>query len=65
MEFLERRILMAQDMWTGGGDGKTWQERSKLELERRPGLIGHRHDHGRDQSDDRVQRQLDHRELDR
>ena len=26
MEFLEQRLLMAQDVWTGGGDGKTWQE---------------------------------------
>ena len=37
LEFLENRLLLAQDMWTGGGDGKTWQDGSNWSLNAAPG----------------------------
>ncbi len=37
MEFLEQRLLMAQDVWTGGGDGKTWQDGHNWSLGAAPG----------------------------
>ncbi len=37
MEFLENRLLLAQDVWTGGGDGTTWQNGQNWSLNRAPG----------------------------
>ena len=37
MEFLEQRLLMAQDVWTGAGDGKSWQDGSNWSLNAAPG----------------------------
>ena len=37
MEFLEQRLLMAQDVWTGDGDGKSWQDGSNWNLNAVPG----------------------------
>ena len=37
MEFLEQRLLLAQDMWTGAGDGKTWQDGQNWSLGAAPG----------------------------
>ena len=37
MERLEQRMLLAQDMWTGGGDGKTWQDGQNWSLGAEPG----------------------------
>ncbi len=37
MEFLEHRLLMAQDMWTGGGDAKSWQDPHNWSLNAAPG----------------------------
>ena len=37
MEFLEQRLLLVQDVWTGGGDGKSWQDGSNWSLTEAPG----------------------------
>ena len=37
MEFLEQRLLLAQDFWTGGGDGKTWQDGNNWSTKAAPG----------------------------
>ncbi len=37
MEFLEQRLLMAQDVWTGAGDGKSWQDGKNWSLNAAPG----------------------------
>ena len=37
MEFLEQRLLMAQDVWTGAGDGKSWQDGHNWSLNAAPG----------------------------
>ncbi len=37
MEFLEHRLLLAQDVWTGAGDGKSWQDGSNWSLSAAPG----------------------------
>ncbi len=37
MEFLEQRLLLAQDVWTGGGDDKSWQDGSNWSLGAAPG----------------------------
>ncbi len=37
MEFLEQRLLLAQDVWTGAGDGKSWQDGSNWSLSAAPG----------------------------
>ncbi len=37
LEFLEQRLLLSQDVWTGGGDGKTWQDGHNWSLSAAPG----------------------------
>ena len=37
IEMLEQRLLLAQDMWTGGGDGKSWQDASNWSTKAVPG----------------------------
>ena len=37
MQVLEQRLLLSQDVWTGGGDGKTWQDASNWSENAVPG----------------------------
>src|SRR4051794_37777211 len=37
LEVLEQRLMLTQDVWTGGGDGKTWQDANNWSMKVVPG----------------------------